>query len=105
MLTEVLGVAGERRRTAGDVDHAAGGGLRNGLEHGLVAALARGIDDDHVRTQAVLRDHARQKLLRRTDVERRVGDAVAGGVRLRVLDSLRDNLDADHAAGMAREQQ
>ena len=101
---EQLGVAGEGRRAAGNIDHALGRGGDNGLQDGGIAALARGIEHDHIRAEAVFHQLG-QQLFGCADVELGVGNAVARGVFIRVLNGFRHDFDADDFFGLLRQQQ
>lgn len=101
---EQLGVAGEGRRAAGDIDHALGRGGDDGLQDGGIAALARGIEHDHIRAEAVGHQFGKQ-FFGCADMEFGVGNAVARGVFVRVLNGFRHDFDADDLFGFLRQQQ
>ena len=71
-------VARERGGVAGHVDHAAGSGLGDSAQNRLFAALARRIDDDHVRGKS-LPYEARKHLLRRARAAFSFASAMASG--------------------------
>ena len=103
-LGEKQKIARERGRIAGDVDDALRLHGADGVDRSIVHALARRIDDDHVRAKTAPFKLPRG-LSRVCAEEFHVFNAVCRGVFPRVLHSLRHDLRADHVPELPREAQ
>ena len=87
-------VPGKGRRVTGDVDDAAGGEAGEGFNGVGIETLARGIDDHHVRPDA-LAFQLQSGLTCITAEKFRVFDAVSPGIVSGILHRLRDYLHTD----------
>ncbi len=97
-------IPGQGLRVAGDIDQPARRHGDQGLQYGLVTALARRIHHHHVGTHP-FGMQGRHQLLRLADVELGLLDAVEGRVAAGVADGALHRLDPHHLGGLAGQEQ
>lgn len=97
MLFEPCGISCSGGGIAADIDHPAGGHLDDGGKGRLVAALARRVEHDDIRPQALSGEAGRSLTGVGAEEAALGGDGVAhpGGVGLGAVNSLRHDLHAD----------